>query len=152
MVEKCLIREPEFGLGVRGEKRLYSKLTPLDLRRAYFGLFKDLLGRVSLDSALCGKRGPRKLVNIQGLPPPSSHATQPKKEHTENKKMIGDSQHDFTKGKSYLKNLMAFYDGATALVDEERATDVVSLDLCKAFYTVLDNILGSKLEKHDFDG
>jgi len=43
----------------------------------------------------------------------------------EEKKVLRSSQHGFTKGKSCLTNLIAFYDGMTGWVDEGTAVDVV---------------------------
>jgi len=69
----------------------------------------------------------------------------------EEKKVVRSSQHGITKWKSCLTNLIAFYDGMTGWVDEERAVDVVYLDFSKAFGTVSHNILVGKLRKCGLD-
>lgn len=63
--------------------------------------------------------------------------------------VIRDSQHDFTKDKSCLINLVACYNGVT--MDKGRTTDVICLHICKGFDAVSHNILTAILERYEFD-
>ncbi len=73
-------------------------------------------------------------------------------DHMRNEHEIRDSQHSCSRGRSCLTNLVAFYDGVMTLVDKGKETNVIYLDLSKAFDMVPRHILISKLEGCGFDG
>ena len=72
--------------------------------------------------------------------------------HIENREASGNSHHGFIKSKSHLTNLVAFYDRVTVLVDKGGTTDIIYLELCKAFGNVPHDILVSELKGHGCDG
>ncbi|GAB0210277.1 hypothetical protein GRJ2_003493500 [Grus japonensis] len=158
---------------LRGRSRAISRITTLDFRRANFGLFRDLLGRIPWVKALEGHGGQERCLRTGGIqislrsskrenyrpvgltPIPGKVMEQlilgVISKHVEEKKVIGIGQHGATKGKSCLTNLIAFYDGMTGWVDERRAVHVVYLIFSKAFDTVSHNILIGKLRKCGLD-
>ncbi|XP_039563240.1 triadin isoform X6 [Passer montanus] len=69
--------------------------------------------------------------------------------HNLNNEMIGNGQHGITKVKSCLTNFLAFYHRVTAVVDEGRATGIISLDLNQG--TVPRDIYVSRMERRGSD-
>ncbi|CAM5107079.1 unnamed protein product [Eretmochelys imbricata] len=71
--------------------------------------------------------------------------------HLEERKVIRNSQHGFTNGKSCLTNLIASYLITEGNVDTGKAVDVIYLDFSKAFDTVSHSMIASKLRTYGLD-
>ena len=67
-------------------------------------------------------------------------------------RLIRDSQHGFTSGRSCLTNLLDFMEKITSELDNGNCVDVVYLDFAKAFDKVPHKRLISKLEAHGITG
>jgi len=72
--------------------------------------------------------------------------------HLENFKLIRDSQHGFTKGRSCLTNLLEFFEEVTKLLDSGQPVDVIYLDFAKAFDKVPHVRLLQKIKSHGIAG
>ena len=72
--------------------------------------------------------------------------------HVRDKQVIWNSHQDFSKRKVVPDQSMVFFNWVMASVDKGKATVVIYLDFCEAFYTVPHHILLSKLERYGFQG
>ncbi|XP_072350981.1 presenilin-1-like [Scyliorhinus torazame] len=68
-------------------------------------------------------------------------------EHFERRSSIHHCRHSFMRGKSYLKNLLEFFEDVISKVDKGELVDMVYLDFHKAFDKLLDRRLIQKLRK-----
>ena len=73
-------------------------------------------------------------------------------DHLERYKLLEDSQHGFTKGRSCLTNLLEFFETVTKSLDKGKPVDLVYLDFAKAFDKVPHKRLIIKLKSHGVDG
>ena len=72
--------------------------------------------------------------------------------HLDKFKLIRDSQHGFTKGRSCLTNLLEFFEDISEKLDSGRPIDVIYLDFAKAFDKVPHKRLLKKLRAHGIGG
>ncbi|KAF4797817.1 RNA-directed DNA polymerase from mobile element jockey-like protein [Turdus rufiventris] len=73
--------------------------------------------------------------------------------HPKDIAVTGHSQYYFTRGNSFLSNLISFYDKVTHLADQGKPVDLIFLDFSKTFNTVshrnlLDKMSSPQQDKH----
>ncbi|GAB0179021.1 mitochondrial enolase superfamily member 1 [Grus japonensis] len=129
---------------------------PLSMIFEIFGRSAQRLEKSKYHSDLQERQegGPRELLTGQPhLDPLEGDGTilENISRHLKDKKIIRSSQYGFTKGKSYLTNLITFYGEMAGLVDEGRAVYIVYLDFSKAFDTVSHKIHIEKLLNYGLD-
>ena len=73
-------------------------------------------------------------------------------EHLDRHRLIRNSQHGFTRGRSCLTNILSFMESVTLHADEGSPVDIVYLDFAKAFDKVPYERLFKKLEAHGVTG
>ena len=73
-------------------------------------------------------------------------------EHILKFRLIRDSQHGFTPGRSCITNLLEFLEEITQNIDEGNPCDIIYMDFQKAFDKVPHARLIKKLEKHGING
>ena len=74
------------------------------------------------------------------------------RDHLDKHKLIKESQHGFSKGKSCLTNLLSFYSKVYEAADNDENYDILYLDFSKAFDRVPHLRLLSKVKAHGIDG
>lgn len=65
------------------------------------------------------------------------------------KKVLSNSQHESAKNESHWIKLIFFFDRVTGPIDREETADAIYWDFTKAFATVSNDILFSKVRKYN---
>ncbi|KAF2348361.1 Reverse transcriptase domain [Trinorchestia longiramus] len=73
-------------------------------------------------------------------------------EHLNDQNLITDTQHGFKEKRSYLTNLLDFFEEVNRIYDRTKAVDLVYLDFQKAFDEVPHERLMAKVEAHGIRG